>query len=99
MSIYDWQNVFSGETLSWTQVDHETITFSGGTVLSNPSVAEANAVQEVTIGVEEYDFGVSVELWTALWEWAAVVADNNLAVANGVELARIEADLSAFEIG
>lgn len=96
MAVYAWGTVFDGETILWTTTAHETITFSGGTVLENPNMLNANDVQTVVIGVEEYDFGVSVALWTALWDWAVVRADNALSAASAVELARIEADLAAF---
>lgn len=98
MSIYAWGTVFSGETVLWTDVEHETITFSGGTILSNPAEADDYAEQEVTIGAEEYNFGASVELWTALWDWAVVTADAALSAANAAELERIEADLASFVI-
>ncbi len=98
MTTYAWGTVFAGETVTWTDVAHETITFSGGTVLSNPADAVENAVQDVTIGAEEYDFGVDVELWAALWEWASVAADNALQAANSLELERIVGDLSGYVV-
>lgn len=98
MTVYAWGTIFDGETVEWTTTAHETITFSGGTVLNNPSLAEDNDVQEVTIGVETYDFGVSVDLWTALWDWAVVRADNAAAEARALELERIETDLVSFVV-
>jgi NRPS condensation-like uncharacterized protein len=98
MTVYAWGAVFDGETVTWTDTSHETITFSGGTVLENPADALTNDVQVVVIGVEEYDFGVNRDLWAALWDWAVATADNALMIANTVESDRIEADLSGFVI-
>ena len=96
MAVYAWGTVFAGETILWTTTAHETITFSGGTVLENPNMLNANDVQTVVIGVEEYDFGVDVALWTALWDWAVAVADNADAAANTLEAERIVTDLAGF---
>ncbi len=96
MAVYAWGTVFAGETILWTTTAHETITFSGGTVLENPNMLNANDVQTVVIGDEEYDFGVDVALWTALWDWAVAVADNADAAANTLEAERIVTDLAGF---
>lgn len=98
MAVYAWGTVFDGETILWTTTAHETITFSGGTVLENPTDALLNDVQEVTIGVEVYDFGVDVALWTALWDWAVAVANNVDNTANTLEAERIVTDLAGFVI-